>query len=333
MKDAVHRPSMADVAARAGVSHQTVSRVLNDPGSVAPATRKRVESAIAELHYRRNLAARALAGRHARVIGVLSDMGPWFGPTQSLVAIERGARAMGYLTVAGVLTDAADLGTTVRQFLDLGVEGAIVIAHDRPTLGAARMLSGQLPVCLVCADGQHADTAQVVIDQYGAARAATRHLLDSGRRHIAHLAGPIDWFDAARREQGWRDELSDAGLDHIVRAAGWRAVEGYRATQSLLASGTRFDAVFAANDMVALGAIRAANAVGLRVPEDIAIAGFDDVEGADQFLPPLTSVRQPFPELGLAAVGQLGRLLAGQATEPVVLRPELVIRTSSASPR
>lgn len=322
---------MTDVAALAGVSHQTVSRVLNNPDTVSPPTRQRVERSIAELHYRRNLAARALAGRTSRLIGVLSDMGPWFGPTQSLVAIETGARAMGFLTTAGVLTDAADLGRTIDQFLDLGVEGAIVVSHDGPTLGAARTLAAQLPVCLVCSDG-HETSGQVVVDQYGAARQAARLLIASGRRTIVHLAGPRDWFDAARREQGWRDELAGADLEQIVRPAGWRASEGHDTMTSLLASGVQPDAVFAANDMVALGAIRAATQAGLAVPADIAVIGFDDVDGSDQFLPPLTTFRQPFPALGVAAVEQLGKLLDGQPTESIVLHPELVVRASTGTP-
>lgn len=321
---------MTDVAALAGVSHQTVSRVLNSPASVSPQTRERVEQAIDKLHYRRNLAARALAGRHARLIGVLSEMGPWFGPTQSLVAIETGARAMGFVTTAGVLTNTADLGRTVEQFLDLGVEGAIVVAHDAPTLAVAQTLSAQLPVCLVSADGECEAAARVVVDQYGAARQATRHLIDSGRRHIAHLAGPTDWFDAARREEGWRDELAAAGLKAVVQPAGWRAVDGYRAMTALFDSGARPDAVFAANDMVALGVIRAAAETGMDIPQDLAVVGFDDVDGADQFRPPLTSVRQPFAALGRAAVEQLGVLLGGHRPSPIVLQPQLVPRASSA---
>lgn len=336
-------PSMTDVAALAGVSHQTVSRVLNTPDAVRPETRERVAEAIRALGYRRNSTARALRTRRSGLLGVVSTGEALYGPSRMTMAIEEAARAHGYATALTALRDArpATVETVLSFFLDHRVEGIIVIAPVDVVAEAAEQLSRQLPVVLVAAGRRPAAGLRVVgADQRLGARLVTRHLVGQGRRRILHVAGPADWFDARGRVAGWRDELDEAGLPAELARAGWDAADGFRVAEGLLASGQLPDAVFAANDFLALGMIRAFVQAGVDVPGDVAVAGFDDVDGAEFFTPPLTTVRQPFDDVGRAAVGALLADVGGGRARPggdrgeddltgVLIPPQVVTRASS----
>lgn len=329
-------PSMADVAARAGVSHQTVSRVLNNPELVRPETRARVEQAIAALRYRRNMSARALRTRRTGLIGVVSPGDALFGPTRVTIAIEEAAREAGYATVLTVVkdADAASAEQVMSFFLDQHVDGIIVIAPMAHMARTAERLAGQLPMVLVGAGPEPGVGAQSVrVDQRHGARQAARHLIDLGHRHMVHLAGPADWFDARERAAGWREELQTAGLEaRIVDVAGWDAPQGYGAAQRLLAEADPPTAVFAANDYVALGAVRAFQDAGRAVPEDVSVLGFDDVDAAGFFGPALTTVRQPFAELGDQAIRALLQALDDESGASVTVAPVLVPRSSTGPP-
>ncbi len=324
-------PVMADVAARAGVSHQTVSRVLNEPSLVRPSTRKRVEQAIAELGYRRNMSARALATKRSSLIGVVSPAVTLFGPSQMATAIQAAARSSGYATISA--TPEPTSPTEVLDFfLTLGVEGIIVIAPTRQTATEARRLAGTLPVVAVAAGMRKVRPLHVVaIDNEQGARDATRHLIDLGHERIAHIAGPRDWFDARARIQGWQAELASAGLavPEVTEGGGWGAADGYAAAQELLALPSRPTAVFAANDDLALGAMRALHHAGLRIPEDVAVVGYDDVANTAFYEPPLTTVRQPFDDLGRHALEALVATIEGRRPEAELSPPQLVVRESS----
>lgn len=323
---------MADVAARAGVSHQTVSRVLNSPALVRPATRERVRRAIEDLGYRRNLSARALATNRSQLIGVVTPGVTLFGPSHATTAIQHAARAAGYASVTAAIEDATVSPHEVLEFfLDLRVDGIVVVAPTVATAEAAHGLALSLPVVVISADQPASGPLHLVsIDHRQGARDATAHLVALGHRRVAHVAGPADWFEARARAEGWRSQLLDAGLPvpDLVEG-GWDASQGYAAGQRLLARREVPTAVFAANDHLALGLLRAFDDAGLRVPGDVAVVGYDDVPGSAFYGPPLTTVRQPFDDVGTRAIETLLSVLAGQAPEPTSSRPELVVRASS----
>ncbi|MEE6282003.1 LacI family DNA-binding transcriptional regulator [Georgenia sunbinii] len=327
---------MSDVAARAGVSHQTVSRVLNTPELVRPATRERVLLAIEELGYRRNLAARALATNRTRLIGVVNPSVMRFGPSHTTMAIQDAARAAGYATIsAGTEDAAASPHDTMDFFLNLAVEGLVVVAPTAEIAEATRGLTGSLPVVVIAAGLAAAPPVHVVaVDHERGARDATRHLIDLGHREIVHVAGPDNWFDARARVSGWHAELTDAGLPvPALVPGGWDASQGYQAGQQLLRRPTLPTAVFAANDQLALGMMRAFHEAGVRIPQDVAIVGYDDVSGSDFYHPPLTTVRQPFQEVGHKAIEVLLAAIDGDSPGEILTRPELVVRESSGGPR
>ena len=326
------RPSMADVAAAAGVSHQTVSRVVNHPERVRPETRERVRDAIRQLNYRPNNAARALVTRRTMLIGVVNPGEARFGPARTTMAIEEAASRAGYATTLAVMRDAptASVDAALDSFLDLGVDGVIVIAPVTRVALAARALSASLPVVIVAAGLRESASFHVVaVDQEAGARLATRHLLELGHRDIVHISGPNAWFDARSRIVGWRDELQAAGIaPPPIIAGGWDAIDGYRIGQRLIREQRLPDAIFAANDLLALGLIRACHQAGVRVPDDVSVVGFDDIDGADFFEPPLTTVRQPFAAVGHRSIEVLLAAMQGAATSTTLIPPELAVRSS-----
>ncbi|MCU1433192.1 MAG: LacI family DNA-binding transcriptional regulator [Actinotalea sp.] len=328
-------PAMSDVAVVAGVSHQTVSRVLNDHPSVRPETRERVLRAIAELGYRRNTAARALVTRRSGTIGVVTSGLALFGPTSTFIAVERAARDAGlFVSVATVSRwEPEGMHQVLEHFMSQAVEGVVVIAAHDEAVEAVQAFDAPVPVVMVGPKHLPGGRLQsVAVNQYVGARLATRHLLDLGHAHVTHLSGP-DEIDARERVRGWRDELEAAGVvagDPIV--ADWSAGQGYEVGRRLV-GGTLPTAVFAANDQLALGLLRAFAEAGVRVPDDISVVGFDDVDGSAHFSPPLTTVRQEFGPLGRRCVQLLLAAIAGHRTEPDLIEPHLVVRASSGPPR
>jgi len=327
---------MSDVALLAGVSHQTVSRVLNDHPSVRPETRERVQAAIAELGYRRNTAARTLVTRRSGAIGVMTSGSALFGPTSTLIAVEGAARDAGlFVSVATVPRwEAGPLLAVLEHFMDQGVDGVVVIAAHDDAVSAVQSFDAPVPVVMVGprelpAGGVHA----VCVDQYGGARLATRHLVELGHREVVHLAGPQDWIDGRERVRGWRDELAAAGLSSGTPIDGdWSAERGYQVGRELVA-GRLPTAVFAANDQLALGLLHAFAEAGVRVPDEVSVVGFDDVDGSSHFVPPLSTVRQEFGDLGRRCLEMLRAAIAGEPVEQAVIAPRLVVRSSTAPPR
>ncbi|MFL6063351.1 MAG: LacI family DNA-binding transcriptional regulator [Friedmanniella sp.] len=330
----VRPPGMLDVARIAGVSHQTVSRVLNDHPSVRPETRERVQEAIAQLGYRRNSAARALATNRSSTIGLLTATSSRSGPVSTLVAVEEASRAAGlWVSVASLSEyDPQSVRAALDHFLDQGVDGIIVIAPVQEAVRAAATTAVDVPMVVVAPQVDAASRAvAVAVHQRLGARLVVRHLAALGHTRIAHLAGAAGWLDAAEREAGWRDELEAHGLapGELVRGD-WTAASGFEAAGRL---GSRTTAVFASNDQMALGLIRALTEQGIRVARDVSVAGFDDIEIAGYALPPLTTVRQDFGRLGLAAVRALLDLLAGTTPQdPTLIEPVLLVRASTAPP-
>jgi DNA-binding LacI/PurR family transcriptional regulator len=318
-----------DVAALAGVSRQTVSRVLNEHPDVADATRERVEKAMGELGYRMNNAARALGTRRSRTLGILASDALQFGPSRSIAAIEASARAAGYWVSAAFADadDATSVAAAVDHLVAQGVEGILVVAPHARTLRMLDTMTVGVPIVTLHSAGH--DARGVGVDQVAGARLAVGALADAGHTRIAHLAGPADWLEAESRAEGFAAELAARGLDPVITVVGdWTARAGFEAAHALRDAGAT--AVFAANDQMALGLIGALHAAGVAVPGEISVVGFDDLPEAAYAWPRLTTVRQDFDELARRAVAAVISGDAAASAESIV--PELVVRDSIAAP-
>lgn len=319
-----------DVARLAGVSHQTVSRVLNDLPNVRPATRERVQRAIAQLRYIPSPAARALVTRRSRTIGLITTGLPEFGPSTTAVYLNEAAREERYAVImASLLTaDFASLRQAAEVLVRQNVEAIVLITSNRSTLG---LLEGmELGVPFVAVASQGAGVHRLSFDQYNGARRAVRHLIELGHTEIRHLAGPADSMDATERVRGWREALGEHGLVAQEPLLGdWAASSGYRNARQLVTEG-RFTAIFAGNDQMALGAIRAVVEAGLRVPEDVSVIGFDDIPEAEHFAPPLTTMRQDFAQLGRDTMTLILAVLREEDAGHLLPRvPNLIVRQST----
>jgi len=322
---------MYDVAARAGVSHQTVSRVVNGFGSIRPETRDRVLAAITELGYRRNVAARTLATSRSRAIGVLAPAVTDYGPTSTVQGIEVAARTAGYHSLVTTAADDRDSIVSGLGFLlDQAVEALVVIAPQERVLVALREFDIRVPIATLQAVDLGAGTA-VSVDQSAGARLVMAHLLELGHRRIQHLAGPLEFFEAAARSSAYELALQGAGLPTAEIVVGdWTAEAGYRAASRIVRDTT---AVFSGNDQMALGLVHGLVDLGRRVPQDVSVVGFDDVPEAKFYLPALTTVRQDFEQIGRVAVESLIRQIEGAPAERVApLEARLMVRDSTAPP-
>ncbi|MFB2597190.1 LacI family DNA-binding transcriptional regulator [Herbiconiux sp. P17] len=318
--------SVFDVAKAAGVSHQTVSRVLNGHPSVRPATRQKVLDAMRALSYRPNLAARALVTSRSRIIGILSTSSGEYGPASSISAVEAAARSRGYsVTIANADgLDQASIDEAINHLVDLSAEGLVVIAPQLQVLESLSNRSFSVPYVTL---QTLATVGALALDQVEGARIATAHLAELGHRRIGHLAGPTDWIDATSRLAGFVAELEARRLPTGLVAQGdWSAASGYRAAQELIERGAT--AIFSSNDQMALGILHAASDGGLSVPQQLSVVGFDDTPEAAHYLPPLTTVRQDFAESGRRCVA----LLLGEHEPPPSVLPALVPRASTAPP-
>ncbi|WP_054687084.1 LacI family DNA-binding transcriptional regulator [Microbacterium sp. No. 7] len=318
---------MADVARVAGVSAQTVSRVVNDSPRVDPATRERVEHAMSELGYLPHRAARALRTGRSHTIGVVVATLATVGNSRMLEAVSTAAAARGYALMVVSVTDRAGVADAFARLRAQGADGAVVV-NEATALAAGAAPDGAFALVAVDCPGS-VPFPTVQSDHAGGAAAATRHLLSRGHHTAWHVAGPASSFAAAERERGWRDALSQAGAPAPPLERGdWTAASGH-AAGTRLATRDDVTAVFAANDQMALGLVRALADAGRRVPEDVAVAGFDDVADAADYRPPLTTVRQDFDALGDAAVTALIGALDGAAPTRTVIPARLVPRASA----
>ena len=330
------RPAvMADVAALAQVSYQTVSRVLHDSPNVHRDTRERVLTAIRQLDYRPNLMAQALVTGHSRTLGVVSFDTTLYGPASTLLGIEQAAHGAGYaVSIASLqsLNRPSMLGA-IDRLQGQGVEGIIVIAPQRSAVNALLHLSHRVPLVAVEA-GPDESVPVVAVDQFAGAAAATRHLLDLGHRNVWHLAGPPDFLEAELRIAGWKATLKAAGIQPPPFIRGdWSARSGYEVGQRLIQQ-PEVTAVFVGNDQMALGLLRALHEAGRAIPKDISVVGFDDIPEAAYFTPPLTTIRQDFPEAGRRCLQLLVTLIeARENPANVMVDPELVVRGSTTSMR
>jgi DNA-binding LacI/PurR family transcriptional regulator len=324
---------MSDVARLAGVSHQTVSRVINGSPHVRPETRNKVETAMRELDYRPNRVARALVTGRSHTLGVVSFDTTLYGPASTLLGIERAAHEAGYFIIVASLKalNRSSVADAVDRLRRHGVDGVLVISAVQDAADALLNPPNDIPLVAVEAGPDEA-VPVIEVDQYAGAALATRHLLELGHRTVWHIAGPPEFLESNQRLAGWRDTLEGAAAEPPPHLIGdWSARAGYELGQRL-ARTRELTAVFVANDQMALGVLRAMQEAGRRVPEDVSVVGFDDIPESAYLMPPLTTVRQDFDELGARALQLLLQMIdhgEGRQPQPRV-PPRLVIRGSTA---
>jgi DNA-binding LacI/PurR family transcriptional regulator len=340
------RPTIRDVARRAGVSHMTVSRVLNGHQAVSAATRERVEQAIQDLAFTPSPIARGLVADRTHSIGLVStDISDYFF-SQAAAGAEIEARRRGHFLIIASVEEAmeSDERGYLRLMLERRVEG-LIIARPKPPVSVEKLRAsahGRLPVVAIGSVEGPGYTV-VDVDNQGGGRQAVRLLLERGHRSIATITGPLVWPSAVRRLAGYRDALQEAGAgvddSLVVNADGWGLANGQTALGTLLDRDQEFTALFAQSDMIAIGAIRELRARGLQVPRDVSVVGYDDHPVASFVDPPLTTVRQPTREVGERAAAHVldalaeGAPAAGTASGTDLLPTRVVVRDSVVAPR
>ncbi|MGH1549581.1 LacI family DNA-binding transcriptional regulator [Leifsonia poae] len=325
---------MIDVARLAGVSQQTVSRVVNGSPNVAPEVRDRVETAIQQLRYRRNPAARALANGRTMNIGIVSFGLAQYGPSVALSGIADEARKAGYATNLVTLgdVDRAGMKAALEHLVEDSVDGIVVLAPVQAALEAITGLDAGVPL-VVFEPGAAEGTRSVATDEVAGAELATRHLLDLGHETVWQVAGPSGWLGSDARIRGWARTLAAAGrVTNKAFVGDWSTRSGYAAGCEIAGNPT-ITAVFVANDQMALGVVKALADAGLRVPEDVSVVGFDDVPESQYYRPALTTVRLDFEEVGRLAVDRILHLMRGGEADPLPrVSPTLIVRQSTAPP-
>ncbi|CAN5625139.1 LacI family DNA-binding transcriptional regulator [soil metagenome] len=329
------RVTMADVGRVAGVSHQTVSRAINEPHRVTEETRQRVDEAIKSLRYRRSSIARALATNRTKSIGLLSTGVALHSHSKRMIVLNEAARASGYQVSMASLpqADRDSMQAALDAFSGQGIEGVVLIVADKTAYELIDSLDIDVPY-IIADSGGSTGIHNMAINQFLGGRIATAHLADLGHTQIAHIAGP-DWsLDGSERLRGWRAELESRGLPVPEPFLGdWSSQSGYERGLEIVAQGVA-TAVVCGNDRMSLGLIHALADSGLRVPDDISVIGFDDISESAHFLPPLTTVRQDIVQLGFQIMDTLLSLIEDEGTAPLQPEePELIIRASTAPPR
>jgi len=339
------RPTIRQVATHAGVSHQTVSRVINAEGYVGEATRARVLKAISELNYVPNGIARSLSSNRSHTFGVVSNDISDHSFAELAAGAELEARRQGYYLIIGSVEDGSpeDEKAYLRLMQQRRIEG-LIVARPRLLAPSRRLLvamARSIPTVVIASRVEAPGLHSVDIDNRGGGRAATAHLVELGHSHLATITGPLDWVSASARLEGTRQALREAGLsaELLVESSPDWGVEGGRETMArLLESGRRFTAVFAQSDLLALGAMAELQAHGLSVPRDVSVVGYDDIPVARYLSPSLTTIRQPMGAVGARAVKILVQGLAGRSPGTQLrARHELVpvslmVRNSVAPP-
>jgi LacI family transcriptional regulator len=342
----MRKATIRDVAAAAGVSRQTVSRVLNDKPDVAKETRQRVLEVIRELGYRPSNIARSLTQGRSCTLGIVSYGVQYFGPSHTLAGIEHQANEMGYRLHLSLVRRPSESGVQIlHDMLSYHVDGIIwAVSEIGDNRDWAEQEICRLDVPIVFLDMRPCPNLSVVnVDNQEGGYVATKHLLEQGHESVGLITGPLDWWSAQQRKAGWQAALVEAGRpveDSLVVEGTWSAASGERGLRRLLEQRPDVKALFACNDQMALGALKALRHMGRRVPEDLSVVGFDDVPEADFFCPPLTTIRQDLNELGRTSVRELGRIIdakqeGNEQIEPrtILLQPELVVRESSGVSR
>lgn len=333
--------TIRDVARAAGMSTQTISRVINDRPNVAPTTRARVQRIIADLGYAPNMMAKSLSSGRSHTVGVVGFGLEYFGSTSILTGIEQRAQQLGYSVILTLL-DEYELDRVdriLRAFLSRQVDGLVwtIPGVGRTFQGLSEQLTqAGLPVVFLnkVATGNN---QVVALNNRRGGQLATDHLLAQGYRRIGIITGPQGWWEARQRQLGWQDSLAAAGLgpEKALQTGGdWSPRSGEQGLYRLLEQAPDLDAVFVSNDQMAIGVLQAARIRGLGVPENLGVVGFDDIPEAAYFYPALTTVRQDARALGALALEKLVRAIEGESGDSAALsttwiEPELIVRESS----
>jgi LacI family transcriptional regulator len=343
MKHGKERVTISHVAKEAGVSLQTVSRVINNRQEITPTTRQHVQDVIKRLGYQPNAIARSLSQRRSHTLGVVTSGLEYYGPSHILVGVEQGANQAGLSIFLNLLhqPESENIGPIVNGLVSRQVEGIIwavpEIGNNRSWF---REAMPQPPIPVIFLSTRPRDDLNVVeIDNRNGAYMATEHLLERGHRKIGLITGPLTWWAASERRRGWQEALTAAGIpfsDSQIVEGNWSAESGERGLHELLEKSPDVQAVFACNDQMALGLMQAARSLGKRIPEDLAVVGFDDIPESAFYYPPLTTIRQGLYELGHVAVQTFVKIReaeqAGESAtsaQTVWLQPQLVIRKST----
>jgi len=336
MKATIH-----DVARKAGVSTRTVSRVINQQGEISAETRARVQGVIVELNYRPNILARSLVSRRSQMLGVVAWGLDYYAPSRIVVGIEQRASELGYSLFLNLLSHPTAAGA--ERILDTlaahRVEGILwavpQVADNRAWIESARM--EDIPPVVFLTTQPRPELASISVDNRLGGFLATEHLLRQGRRRIGLISGPSGWWESQERAAGWGVALSQAGMaaePGWTVEADWSVEGGVNAMQALLERGGGLDAVFASSDDIALGALAALNRAGLRVPQDVALVGFDNIPQSGYYQPALTTIHQPLAQVGRKAVDLLHARISGRdasaETGSLLEPPRLIVRASSS---
>ncbi|ATF92640.1 Lactose operon repressor [Cedecea neteri] len=327
--------TLYDVAESAGVSYQTVSRVINQASHVSAKTRQKVEAAMKALNYVPNRVAQQLAGKLGQTLGLATTTLSLHAPSQIAAAIKSKAGELQFNVMISMVEQpgAAAASAAVKSLLAQRVDGLIVnIPLETAEVRAVQAACGDVPVLFLDVSPD-VSANHIVTDSASGACLGVEHLVALGHSNIALLAGPENSVSARLRLEGWQRSLAQHQLAPVAFMRGdWSSLSGYQQVSQLLRDGQKPTAVLVANDQMALGALRAIHEAGLTVPQDVSVIGFDDTEDSACFWPPLTTIRQDFRQLGEASVKGIMTLIH-QAGALTALHPvSLVERKTTAAP-
>lgn len=335
------RTTIKDVAKAAGVSTQTVSRVMNNTSYVAAETRRRVEEVVEQLGYHPSTLARSLSQQRSYTLGVVTFGLKYIGPSRTLNGIADKADELGYMLLMKKMDnfDAERIDEVIDSLLARHVDGIIwdVPEHDDNQAWAHGIKNLPVPIVFMSMEAKPGYSV-VSLDSYLGAQIATQHLLDQGCRNIGHISGGLAWWEARLRLQGWRETLEKAGRQVSSRhweQGNYSSASGAVAAEKLFDRYPEMDGIFVANDQMALSVLREACRRGIKVPEQLAVVGFDNIPESAYFYPSLTTISQDPQQLGGQAVQLLvNMILAAQENKPVepqslLVAPTLVVRESS----
>ena len=334
MPEKFKKPNIYDVAKLAGVSHQTVSRVINDGPHTKPSTRTRVELAMAELGYVPNAAARALVTSRSKMIGMIVADEIFFGPAGMIHAIKNEIRLADYFAISCSVdgTSSESMVEGIKHLRRLGLEAIVVTTPQFDYSETVRQMLPNIPALFIDSKSGEGQLS-ISLDNFAGSRIATEHLIGLGHKNIIHISGPATWQDAEPRVRGYESAMISAGLSPKVISADWLIETGYKIGLELDLDATKTTAIVAANDHLALGLMKAFKERSIAVPDRVSIVGFDDIPEAPFLDPALTTLRPDFEQLGKLAVGLiLGSVSQSEAVDNQTLYPELILRNSTASP-